>query len=66
MQRENERGRVAVEGQRTDDEGRCTLVVVSEVGRTWAFYPHGVTQLGVRIGQPEAVKVAEAILDGAR
>ncbi|MCA1672343.1 MAG: hypothetical protein LC799_09130 [Actinobacteria bacterium] len=39
MQRDNEHGRVAVDGRRTDDGDRCTLVVVSEVGRTWAFYP---------------------------
>ncbi len=65
MQRENERGRVAVDGQRTDNGQRCTLVVVSEVGRTWAFYPHGWNTFGVRVGQPEAVKVAKSILDGA-
>ena len=65
MQRDNERGRMAVYGKRTDNGERCTLVVVAEVGRTWAFYPHGVAQLGVRVDQQEAVKVAEAILDGA-
>ena len=65
MQRDNERGRVDVEGRRTDNGERCTLVVVAEVGRTWVFYPHGAAQLGVRVAAPEAMKVAE-FLDGAR
>ena len=65
MQRDNERGRMAVYGKRTDNGERCTLVVVAEVGGTWAFYPHGAAQLGVRVAAPEAVRVA-GFLDGAR
>ena len=66
MQRENERSRIAVEGKRTDNAELCTLVVVHEVGGTWAWYPHGGAQLGVRLPRTEAVKVARAILDSAQ
>jgi hypothetical protein len=66
MQRENERSRVVVDGKRTDDGDRCSLVVVHEVSGTWAVYPHGADQLGVRLSKAEAVKTAQTILDGAR
>lgn len=66
MQRENERSRVVVDGRRTDDGDRCSLVVVHKVGGTGALYPHGAHQLGVRLSKAEAVKAAQAILDGAR
>lgn len=62
MQRENERERLTVNGKRTDDGRKCTLLAVCEVGGTWELYPHGVTQLGVRITKAEADKVAQAIL----
>ena len=62
MQRENERRRVVVDGRRTDDRSRCELVVVSEVGGTWALYPHGVGKLGVRLPHAEAARIARAIL----
>ncbi|MGH3870866.1 MAG: hypothetical protein ACRDSR_05000 [Pseudonocardiaceae bacterium] len=52
-----------MEGRRTDDAALCTLVVVHEVGGTWAWYPHGETQLGARLTRTDAVKVARAILD---
>lgn len=54
MQRENETGRVVVHGKRTDDGTRCTLIVVREVGGTYALYPHGDAQLGVRLATTEA------------
>ena len=38
--REKEHSRVVVEGQRTDNAERCTVVVVHEVGGTWAWYPN--------------------------
>jgi hypothetical protein len=67
MQRDNERGRVVVPGKRTDDDDRCTLVVVHEVaGGRWAFYPHGWDKFGVRLEKAEAVQVARAILAGAQ
>lgn len=66
MQRENERSRVVVDGKRTDNGERCSLVVVHEVNGMWAAYPHGAAQLGVRLLKAEAVRVAQTILDGAR
>jgi hypothetical protein len=48
MQRDNELGRVVVDGRRTDDGDRCTLVAVHErSGGCWAFYPHGFGKFGV-------------------
>lgn len=54
-----------VDGKRTDNAERCTLVVVHEVGGSWAWYPHGFGKFGVRLPRAEAVKVAQAILDSA-
>ncbi|MCA1672957.1 MAG: hypothetical protein LC799_12430 [Actinobacteria bacterium] len=67
MQRDNEISRVVVDGRRTDDGDRCTLVVVHErYGGTWAFYPHGFGKFGVRLEKSAAAEVAQAILaDGA-
>lgn len=64
MQRDNERGRVVVQGRRTDDGSRCSLVAVQDHGGGWALYPHGADQLGVRVAGPEAATVANAILTG--
>lgn len=66
MQRENERGRLTVPGCRIDDGGWRSLVVVREVGRRRALYPHGAPQLGVCLEQAEAVRAAEAIMGGVR
>ncbi|MGH3933210.1 MAG: hypothetical protein ACRDTF_24915 [Pseudonocardiaceae bacterium] len=63
--REKERSRLVVDGLRTDVGELCSLVVVHEVGGTWAWYPHGVAQFGVRLSRAEAVKVAQKILDDA-
>ncbi|MGH4013738.1 MAG: hypothetical protein ACRDSL_07345 [Pseudonocardiaceae bacterium] len=41
MQHEIERGRMTAAGRRTDDGERCPLLVVHEVGGSWAMYPHG-------------------------
>lgn len=67
MQRDNEISRVVVEGRRTDDGDRCTLIVVQErYGGGWAFYPHGWGTFGVRLARSAAAKVAQTILaDGA-
>ena len=42
------------------------LVIHERAGGTWAIYPHGVGELGVRLENADAVRVAEAILAGAR
>lgn len=62
MQRENELERLTVDGKRTDDGTRCTLLLVSETGGVWALYLHGATRLGVRIAKAQAVKLAQSIL----
>lgn len=64
-QHKDERDRVVVDGRRTDDGDTCTLVVVREFGGTWVLYPHGDAKLGVRLPRAEALKMAQAILDGA-
>ncbi|MDQ3152206.1 MAG: hypothetical protein M3R63_10960 [Actinomycetota bacterium] len=61
---ERERCRVVVEGRRTDNAELCTVVLVHEVGGTWAWYPHGANQLGVRLPRAEAAKAARAMLEG--
>jgi endonuclease YncB( thermonuclease family) len=67
MQREQERSRLTVDGRRTDDGDRCTLLVVQERTGSWVFYPHGAAQLGVRIAGADAGKLAQAIqADGSR
>jgi hypothetical protein len=66
MQRENERGRVVVDGKRTDDGDLCTLIVVHEVGGTWALYPHGWGKFGVRLPAAAAATVGEFLGRGAR
>lgn len=54
----NEHGRLVVDGRRTDDRTRCALLLVQETGDTWALYPHGAGQLGVRLSQEAAQAVA--------
>lgn len=58
MQRENEAGRVVLDGRRTDDGTRCALVVVRERNGTYAIYPHGAAQLGVRLPPADATTTA--------
>jgi hypothetical protein len=63
-QTEKERARWVVDGYRTDDRARCALLVVHEIGHTWALYPHGAEKLGVRLSRSSALVVAHAILTG--
>lgn len=62
MQLEDEVSRIALEGRRTDDGDLCKLVVVHELGGTWALYPHGVHKFGVRLGDGCMIAMARAIL----
>jgi hypothetical protein len=64
MQREDERARIVVTGKRTDDGARCTLVAIHKIGGTWSLYPHGASQLGVRLTEADAATLAHAILGG--
>lgn len=66
MQRDNERRRLTVPGTRTDNGDHCTLLLVQENGGTWALYPHGATQLGVRVALAAALTMARAIQGDAR
>lgn len=61
MQLENERRRVVLDGRRTDDNARCTLVVVRELNGDLAIYPHGVAKLGVRLSAAEAGALVQGI-----
>ncbi len=67
IQRDNEHGRIAVDGRLIADDQQCTFLVIHErTGGTWAIYPHGVGKLGVRLAKVDAVRVAEAIVAGAQ
>jgi hypothetical protein len=59
-----ERGRVALEGRRTDDGSKCTLLIIHENDGSWSV--HGLGAPGVRLTKVNAVAVAEAILASAR
>jgi hypothetical protein len=63
MQRENEAGRVVLEGRRADDGTRCTLVAIREINGTWALYPHGLTELGARLRKEDAATLGRAIVE---
>lgn len=60
-QLDGEHSRTTLDGRRTDDSTRYTLLVISEIGGTWALYPHGVDQLGVRLSKSEATTLAQVI-----
>ncbi|MFN2494904.1 MAG: hypothetical protein ABR608_03205 [Pseudonocardiaceae bacterium] len=62
FQLQGERERLVVVGRRTDDNDRCELLLVAEVGGSFALYPHGAAPLGVRLAEDGAVTVARAIL----
>jgi hypothetical protein len=66
MQRANELSRLLVDGKRTDNDERCMLLAVREVGGTWALYLHGDPKLGVRITVPEAAAFGAELAGGSR
>lgn len=45
MQRQHERSRMVVDGKRTDDGTRCSLVVIREVSGKWGLYPQRLGQI---------------------
>lgn len=55
-----------MEGKRTGDGDKCTLVAVVEMGGTWALYLHGMDRFGVPLSGQEVRWMAQAILDGDR
>lgn len=64
-QHQNEISRVVLDGRRTDDGAACSVVVVRELGGTWAIYPHGMDQLGARLSNGEMATMTQAILAAA-
>ena len=66
IQLAGERERLVVTGRRTDDADCCELLVVHDAGGSFALYPHGAAQLGVRLSQETAATVARFLADGHR
>ncbi|MDQ3764409.1 MAG: hypothetical protein M3460_23460 [Actinomycetota bacterium] len=62
--RPRERGRVTAQGRRTDDNSRCTLLVIHEADGSWAI--HGLGAPGVRLSTTDMVALAESVLARAR
>ena len=60
-----ERDRVIALGRRTDNDERCTLLVVSEADGSWSFYGLGASA-GVKLGRADTVALVESILARAR
>ena len=61
---QRERGRLQAQGHRTDDESRCTLLVIYEAEGSWVV--HGLGAPGVRLTGDVMVRLAESILERAR
>jgi hypothetical protein len=54
------RGRLVALGRRTDNDKRCTLLVVNEADGSWSF--HGLGASGVKLGKADTVALVELIL----
>jgi hypothetical protein len=55
------RGRLVVLGRRTDNDERCTLLVVNEADGSWSFYGLGASA-GVKLGKADTLALVELIL----
>jgi hypothetical protein len=55
------RGRLVVLGRRTDNDQRCTLLVVNEADGSWSFHGLGAA-VGVKLGQADTLALVELIL----
>jgi hypothetical protein len=51
-------------GRRTDDNSRCTLLVINEADGAWSF--HGLGAPGVTLSKTDMIALAEKILACAR
>lgn len=59
------RSRLIALGRRTDDDKRCTLLVVNEADGSWSF--HGLGALaGVKLSKADTLALVESILARAR
>jgi hypothetical protein len=57
--RQSDQERCAVEGQRIDGSGACTVVAIRDYSRDgWVLYPHGVAGFGVLISEDAARTLA--------
>ena len=57
-----EQERCAVEGNRIDGSGQCTVVAIRDRRRHgWVLYPHGVASFGVLIADDAAHVLAHRI-----
>jgi hypothetical protein len=60
----DERARIVVQGQCSDDGSTATLVIIHEENGTWSI--HGLGVAGVRLNKTDMTAVAEAILGRVR
>ena len=54
---------MVVQGQRIEDGGHCTVIVIHEENGTWAI--HGLGNQGIRFPAADMAAVAETILKRA-
>jgi hypothetical protein len=59
--RPRERGRLVALGRRTDNDKRCTLLVVNEADGSWSFHRLGASA-GVKLGKADTLALVELIL----
>jgi hypothetical protein len=55
------RGRLVALGRRTDNDKRCTLLVVNEADGPWSFHGLGAST-GVQLGKADTLALVELIL----
>ena len=55
------RGRLVALGRRTDNDKRCTLLVVNEADGSWSFHGLGASA-GVKLGKADTIALVESIL----
>ena len=56
-----ERDRLIALGRRSDNDERCTLLVVNEADGSWSFHGLGASA-GMKLGQADTVALVELIL----
>jgi hypothetical protein len=59
-----ELGRLTAQGRRTDDDSRCTLLVINEADGSWSF--HGLGAPGVKLSRADATTLAQGIVKAAK
>ena len=59
--RHRERDRLIALGRRSENDKRCTLLVVNEADGSWSFHGLGASA-GVKLGKADTVALVELIL----